>query len=51
MATKNYVNNPEFLEAIVQYKKLCSEAEDSGDPQSQIEALTLKYPTNQRSKV
>lgn len=36
MATKNYVNNPEFLEAIVQYKKLCSDAEDSGDPQPQI---------------
>lgn len=28
---RNYVNNPEFLEAIVKYKKLCQEAEDSGD--------------------
>jgi len=36
MATKNYVNNPEFLEAIVRYKKLCSDAEDSGDTMPQI---------------
>ena len=28
---KNYVNNPEFLAAIVAYKKLCVEAEDCGD--------------------
>jgi len=31
MAKKNYVNNPEFLAAIVAYKKLCVEAEDCGD--------------------
>jgi len=36
MAKKNYVNNPEFLEAIVAYKKLCLEAEDSGDSKPQI---------------
>ena len=36
MAKRNYVNNPEFLEAIVAYKKLCNEAEDSGDPTPQI---------------
>lgn len=36
MAKKNYVNNPEFLAAIVAYKKLCVEAEDSGDPVPQI---------------
>ena len=30
-AKRNYVNNPEFLEAIVKYKKLCQEAEDSGE--------------------
>lgn len=31
MAKRNYVNNPEFLQAIVDYKKVCNEAEDSGD--------------------
>ena len=36
MAKKNYVNNPEFLAAIVAYKKLCVEAEDSGDDKPQI---------------
>jgi hypothetical protein len=36
MAKKNYVNNPEFLQAIVDYKKLCVEAEDSGDDKPQI---------------
>jgi DNA-directed RNA polymerase specialized sigma24 family protein len=35
-APRNYVNNPEFLEAIVAYKKLCEEAEASGDPNPQI---------------
>lgn len=30
-AKRNYVNNPEFLDAIVKYKKQCQEAEDSGD--------------------
>ena len=28
---RNYINNNEFLEAIKSYKKLCLEAEDSGD--------------------
>lgn len=36
MAKKNYVNNPEFLQAIIDYKKLCTEAEDSGDSKPQI---------------
>jgi len=36
MAKRNYVNNPEFLEAIIAYKKLCNEAEDSGDPTPQV---------------
>jgi len=36
MAKRNYVNNPEFLEAIIAYKKLCSDAEDSGDKRPQI---------------
>ena len=30
-AKKNYVNNADFLEALIQYKKLCVEAEDAGD--------------------
>lgn len=33
---RNYVNNPEFLEAIVKYKKACQEAEDCGDDPPQI---------------
>ncbi len=36
MAKRNYVNNPEFLQAIVDYKKLCNEAEDAGDSTPQI---------------
>lgn len=28
---KNYVNNAHFLEAIIEYKKMCREAEDGGD--------------------
>lgn len=28
---RNYVNNPDFLEALIEYKKKCKEAEDSGD--------------------
>ena len=33
MATRsrNYVNNPEFLQAIIDYKTVCEEAEESGD--------------------
>jgi len=30
-ARRNYVNNPEFLQAIINYKKTCQEAEDSGE--------------------
>jgi hypothetical protein len=36
MAKKNYVNNKEFLKAIVDYKKLCLEAENCGDDLPQI---------------
>tara|TARA_B110000967_G_scaffold87644_1_gene90256 strand:+ start:56 stop:634 length:579 start_codon:yes stop_codon:yes gene_type:complete len=36
MAKKNYVNNPEFLAAIIAYKKICVEAEDCGDSKPQI---------------
>lgn len=35
-AKRNYVNNPEFLQAIIDYKKLCAEAEESGEPNPQI---------------
>ena len=33
---RNYVNNPEFLEAIIKYKKDCAEAEDQGDDEPRI---------------
>ena len=33
---RNYVNNPEFLEAIVKYKEQCEEAEECGDPNPRI---------------
>ena len=33
---RNYINNNEFLEAIKSYKKLCLEAEDSGDDAPRI---------------
>ena len=29
--SRNYVNNPDLLEALIQYQKDCKEAEDSGD--------------------
>lgn len=35
-AKKNYVNNPEFYEAMVQYKKQCKEAEESGEETPRI---------------
>lgn len=35
-AKRNYVNNPEFLQALIDYKKLCAEAENSGEPNPQI---------------
>lgn len=28
---RNYVNNPDLLAALIEYKKKCKEAEDSGD--------------------
>lgn len=31
-AKRNYVNNADFLAALVEYKKKCKEAEDCGDP-------------------
>ena len=30
-AKRNYVNNRDFLDALIQYKKDCSEAEEAGD--------------------
>ena len=30
--TRNYVNNPDLLEALIKYKEACREAEDAGDP-------------------
>jgi len=30
-AKRNYVNNADFLEALIAYKKACTEAEDAGD--------------------
>ena len=33
---RNYVNNPEFLQAIIDYKKACEEAEESGESNPQI---------------
>lgn len=33
---RNYVNNPEFLQAIMKYKKACQEAEDCGDDPPQV---------------
>jgi DNA-directed RNA polymerase specialized sigma24 family protein len=35
-AKRNYVNNPEFLQAIIEYKKLCQDAEEAGEPSPQI---------------
>lgn len=32
----NYINNSEFLKAIIEYKKACAEAEDCGDENPQI---------------
>jgi DNA-directed RNA polymerase specialized sigma24 family protein len=33
---RNYVNNPEFLEAIVKYKEECADADESGEPHPKI---------------
>ena len=35
-AKRNYVNNPEFLQAIIDYKQQCKDAEESGEPNPQI---------------
>lgn len=32
----NYINNPEFLKAIIEYKKACADAENSGDENPKI---------------
>lgn len=33
---KNYVNNPDFLEALIKYQKDCREAEDAGDERPRV---------------
>jgi len=33
---RNYVNNPEFLQAIIAYKQKCKDAEESGDDNPRI---------------
>lgn len=33
---KNYVNNKDLFEALVEYKKKCQEAEDSGEKKPQV---------------
>lgn len=33
---RNYVNNPEFLDAIVKYKEQCQDAEECGEPNPPI---------------
>lgn len=32
----NYVNNADFLKSIIEYKKICTEAENSGEPNPQV---------------
>lgn len=35
-ATRNYVNNKDLLEALIQYKKDCIEADDAGDERPRV---------------
>ena len=35
-ATRNYVNNPDFLEALIKYQKSCREAEDAGEERPRV---------------
>ena len=35
-ATRNYVNNADLLEALINYQASCKEAEDSGDPTPRV---------------
>ena len=39
--SEHYVNNKEFLYAIVQYKADVKEAEENGDPKPRITNLSL----------
>lgn len=36
MASSHYVNNPDFLKAIREYKRQVKEAEEAGDPKPQV---------------
>ena len=33
---RNYVNNPDLLQALIDYRALCKEAEDAGDKNPQV---------------
>ena len=33
---RNYVNNPDLLQALIDYRNLCKEAEDAGDKNPQV---------------
>jgi DNA-directed RNA polymerase specialized sigma24 family protein len=33
---RNYVNNKDLLDALIQYQKDCTEAEDAGDPRPRV---------------
>lgn len=35
-AKRNYVNNPDFLEALIKYQKDCREAEDAGEERPRV---------------
>jgi hypothetical protein len=35
-ATKNYINNPDFLQALIDYNNLCKEAVENGKPEPRI---------------
>ena len=34
--TRNYVNNKDLLDALIEYQAACKEAEDSGDPKPRV---------------
>ena len=36
MGKRNYVNNKDLLEALIQYQKACKEAEDSGEEKPRV---------------
>ena len=34
--TKHYINNPDFLQALIDYKKSCVEANEAGKPEPRV---------------